>query len=89
VTVTFAALWPPPILAAAVPIPATYIVLPIPKALPGFIMVIAVIPPLFLSTVTFAVACLPVVVPTPTAFSTPSLPNVGTPSSSEFNNCAL
>ena len=89
VTVIFAALWPPPILAAAVVIPATYIVLPIPNALPAFMMVIAVIPPLCLSTVTFAVACLPVVVPTPTAFSTPSTPNVGTPSSSEFNNCAL
>ena len=45
VTVIFAALWPPPILAAAVVIPATYIVLPIPNALPAFMMVIAVIPP--------------------------------------------
>ena len=52
-------------------------------------MVIAVIPPSFLSTVTFAVANLPVVDPIPTAFSFPSLLNVGTGSSSEFTNCAL
>ena len=50
---------------------------------------IAVIPPSFLSTVTFAVACKPVVDPTPTAFSFPSLLNVGTPRSAELNNCAL
>ena len=52
-------------------------------------MVILVIPPLCLSTVTFAVACLPVVVPRPTAFSAPPELNVGTPRSAEFNNCAL
>ena len=59
--------------------------LPIPKALPAFIMVILVIPPLCLSTVTFAVACLPVVDPIPTA--NPAA--IGTPRSSELNNCAL
>ena len=50
---------------------------------------IAVIPPSFLSTVTFAVACKPVVDPTPTAFSAPAELNVGTPRSAELNNCAL
>ena len=52
-------------------------------------MVIAVIPPLCLSTVTFAVANLPVVDPTPSAFSFPSLLKVGIESYAEFNNCAL
>ena len=52
-------------------------------------MVIAVIPPWFLSTVTFTVACKPVVDPTPTAFALPSELTVGNPKSSEFNNCAL
>ena len=52
-------------------------------------MVIAVIPPWFLSTVTLAVACEPVVDPTPTAFAFPSLLTVGNPRSAELTNCAL
>ena len=70
-------------------IPVTYIVFPIPKALPGFMIEIAVIPPLFLSTVTFAVALTPVVDPTPTAFALPSELNVGNARSAELTNFAL
>jgi len=50
---------------------------------------IAVIPPLFLSTVTFAVALTPVVDPTPTAFALPSELNVGNARSAELTNFAL
>ena len=63
--------------------------LPIPKALPGFMIEIAVIPPCFLSTVTFTVALTPVVDPTPTAFAFPSLLTVGNVRSAELTNYAL